>query len=115
MKTPKEVLEVACRIIDPMREVARDMGYVIAIHGSVQRDIDLVAIPWTENAADHMELFGAIVARIGGIPDWKGWRTRPHGRMVRAIDMNGTYVDLSIMLKNHSNTRLIQVKSDLVV
>jgi hypothetical protein len=38
-------------LIGPLREVARSKGYVLAVHGTLIRDIDLVACPWIENAA----------------------------------------------------------------
>jgi hypothetical protein len=34
-----------------MREEARRLGYTLAVHGSMKRDIDLVAVPWIQKAA----------------------------------------------------------------
>jgi len=31
-----------------LRDVAKLHGYALAIHGTMTRDFDLVAIPWTE-------------------------------------------------------------------
>jgi len=97
--TPEQVLKVACDVIEPIRETARQFGYVVAIHGSLQRDIDLIAIPWDRLASGHTELFAAVVAKIRGLPDWRGWRSRPHRRMARAIEIRGTYIDFSVVLK----------------
>jgi len=34
-----------------MKDVSpRDCGYAIAPHGSLARDLDVIAVPWTEDA-----------------------------------------------------------------
>jgi hypothetical protein len=43
-----------------MRERGRELGYAIAVHGTLKRDIDLVAIPWTDEAVSARELCEAI-------------------------------------------------------
>lgn len=35
-------------ILPIVREVAKSCGYAIAIHGSMTRDLDLIAVPWVE-------------------------------------------------------------------
>lgn len=51
------------RLIDPLREVARRLGYALAVHGSLVRDIDLVAVPWTNDAVGGRTLARAIQCR----------------------------------------------------
>lgn len=102
------------KLIGPIREKARELGYAIAIHGTLKRDIDLVAIPWTEEAADARTLAMAIqeVAReIHGKAD-QCWRpdkdqeftlngcpgNKPHGRLCWNFFLGlGPYIDLSVM------------------
>lgn len=43
---------------------ARELGYCLAIHGSVVTDLDLVAIPWTREAVGALELVKALKAHI---------------------------------------------------
>ena len=43
----KEYWDVLCK---PLRHVAERCGYALAVHGSLGFDIDLVAVPWRENA-----------------------------------------------------------------
>jgi hypothetical protein len=94
-------LQTFAGIIGPLRLVAHELGYAVAVHGSLKRDIDLVAIPWTRNAVDRDELVKAICERLGAFRAADGWRERPHGRWVQIIripDQNPyTYLDLSIM------------------
>ncbi len=86
--------------IDPIRRLAREVGYAIAVHGSMERDLDLVAVPWAENAVSAEELIGHLEAGLpakttGGPPTQK-----PLGRV--AVTLNLTEhvwtksIDLSI-------------------
>lgn len=43
-----------------MQERARMMGYNLVLHGSLQRDCDLIAIPWIDNPDPHFELIKAL-------------------------------------------------------
>lgn len=94
-------LQTFAGIIGPIRLVAHELGYAVAVHGSLVRDIDLVAIPWTKDAANRDDLVKAICERLGGLRASDGWRSRPHGRWVQIIRIPNlnpdTYLDLSIM------------------
>lgn len=59
-------------------EVARAHGYALAIHGTVTRDLDLVAVPWTEAAVDALTLRDALMKHIGAC-DYEGITRRTHG------------------------------------
>jgi DNA-directed RNA polymerase subunit RPC12/RpoP len=84
------------RAIERIRKVARDHGYAVAIHGSRERDLDLIAVPWTEEASSAQKLLDALSERencIYGPPN-----ERPHGRVGYVLHGFGgcKYVDLSI-------------------
>lgn len=51
-------------ILRPLKKQARSMGYALAVHGSMARDLDLVAVPWVEGAVDPIELVEAFVEII---------------------------------------------------
>lgn len=102
------------RLIEPLRAQARSLGYAIAVHGSLKRDIDLIAIPWTEDAADPRQLADGLYAvtamvmgfvpprsyslkgcdhTLAGMPGMK-----PHGRLGWVWQLGGgVYIDLSVM------------------
>lgn len=95
-----------------IRIVARQHGYALALHGSLCRDLDVVAIPWTENASDEITLVKAICEAAGGVlNDTDDPRiNKPHGRRAHIIHLLGrsatvppneraTYIDLSVMPK----------------
>jgi len=84
--------------IAPIREVARKLGYAIAIHGSLKRDCDLIAAPWTDAAVPAQELIEAICTAtkahvVGKVEN------KPHGRVAASIQIDAwcKYIDLSIM------------------
>lgn len=88
-------LEHAAQLIEPIRAAAMSCGYAVGIHGSLQRDIDLIAVPWIENAKHPDVLFQVLLALTRGTAHPP--RTRPHGRIVRIIELEPQiYIDLSI-------------------
>jgi hypothetical protein len=93
-------------------EVARKLGYALLIHGSMARDLDLVAVPWEEDCAEPQTLADAVLITSGGIiqtdgngQEWSRYSEvnrnptyRPHGRVCFVIQLAGaSYIDLSII------------------
>jgi len=62
-----------------LAEIARAHGYALAIHGTIARDFDLIAIPWVESPSHPDEVINAMTTeyalRTAGEPD-----TVFHGR-----------------------------------
>jgi hypothetical protein len=80
-----------------LRKAAWRLGYAIAIHGSMNRDMDLVAVPWDEWAVPHDELAAGLAKAVNSMI-----RTEPtqglYGRIGYVIPLNGVYyIDLSVM------------------
>lgn len=71
-------------------------GYAMAVHGSMQRDLDIVAVPWTAKAKAARTLVKALCDHLGceaAAPSEK-----PHGRIAYTLLMGGAcFMDLSIM------------------
>jgi hypothetical protein len=84
-------------------EAARSCGYCLALHGSMARDLDIVAIPWTEEATTPEEVVAAIVKVTAfhftdGTSHVLGPVDKPHGRKVWTIPyMAQWHLDLSVM------------------
>lgn len=85
-------------------DLGAEMGYAMALHGSLNRDMDVVAVPWTEEAASADELVAAIRERIGVYssaelrPDTSEPERKPHGRLGWSLVMAaGAFIDLSVM------------------
>ena len=120
--------------------VARGLGYSLAIHGSVTTDLDLVAIPWTEEAVEPEALMNALMDHTGAchfrelIRDTCKWatpeqveqivengdelkppHTKPHGRLSWNLYMSfGVKIDLSVMPKASWHTATESVITHLV-
>lgn len=101
---PDEVRALARRIIRPLRERARALGYALAVHGSLERDIDLIAVPWTAEAAAPEALANGLRQVIETLypiglehgPNDK--HPKPHGRLCWSFWIRPwTYIDLSVM------------------
>lgn len=80
-----------------IQRTARAAGYSIAIHGSLKRDVDLIAVPWTTKAVDWPilveNLCKALNANLVGQVEQK-----PFGRIGMILQIDGYYknIDLSI-------------------
>ena len=93
-------------ILPPMRRVAKDKGYAITVHGSLSRDIDLVAIPWREhNVADPDHLVAMLCGAVAGVSGrcnhQRDWTDKPHGRRATILLVwcgeSSANIDLSVM------------------
>lgn len=89
-----------------LAEIARKHGYALAVHGSVARDMDLVAIPWTEDAKNMFELINALSEYASGVMSMMfskavclhGPEKKPHGRMAWTLTIgNAAVLDVSIV------------------
>jgi hypothetical protein len=49
-----------------LMEIAKEMGYNLLISGSMNRDLDLVAVPWIDNPKQELELIQAFDAYLTG-------------------------------------------------
>lgn len=98
---------IYAQLLPRIREAAKGLGYAIAIHGSMKRDLDLVAVPWTMHCGEPEELVEAVRKAVGGYVlgdvDKKGTVTgkptkQPHGRLSWNICWGGKpFIDLSVM------------------
>lgn len=85
--------------------IAMRHGYALALHGSMTRDLDLIAVPWTEDADSPQVLLEAIRKFITSKMRKKVTypmptaQTKPHGRIAYAfpIGYDGHYLDISVM------------------
>lgn len=82
--------------VDRIRELAREVGYAIGEHGSKERDLDVIAAPWSEGAIGNYALMVHIAkgmnAKIISI------ERKPLGRCSATIQIDGYYksIDISI-------------------
>lgn len=102
-------------LIEPLRETARAQGYALTVHGSLARDIDLVAVPWVKGAISAPVLVRRLIATVRRLNDGialvindhsaaegderrRNPTSKPHGRLAWCIHLGGgPYIDLSVM------------------
>lgn len=92
-------------ILPGLVKVAHVHGYSLSVHGSLQRDFDLIACPWVEVTSDAETLVKALAEHVGGAlgttsPDvGKTYQSKPHGRKSWSILLGPTdcYIDISVM------------------
>lgn len=99
----RQTRRAAKALLPMIRTAAKAMGYAIGLHGSVVRDIDLVAVPWREDCYEPQELAEVICWICKAETGWgffssadKNPTTKPLGRLAWSIHMWGTYIDLSV-------------------
>lgn len=118
-------------------ETARAKGYALAIHGTVTSDLDLVAIPWTEEAVSAEDLKNALMEHINAcgyeeslirfgltpeharqvarLPEYADAdkSIKPHGRIAWNLYIdNGCKVDLSVMPRTSESVTCAKSQTD---
>lgn len=57
---------IYAQILPVIREIAGECGWGIGLHGSLLKDLDLIAIPWKDDATSDEEMVKRIADEIGG-------------------------------------------------
>lgn len=91
-----------CALFPSLCEIAQRLGYALCVHGSMNRDFDVVAVPWTTAAVPATELVAALMdgmalrvepQNVDNTP-----RLRPHGRLAWVLHFDSqAYLDLSVL------------------
>ena len=80
---------------------ARGCGYAIGLHGSMERDLDLIAVPWIDDFSTKDELAAAINIAACGIKSQSyEWERKPNGRMATAFPICWTWHSEPMILSN---------------
>lgn len=89
----KPVFYACC--LQPLQQIAKEMGYNLIVHGSMNRDLDLVAIPWIDDPKPEVELIKAFDIYLRGVCYAEGSEERgylfsvlPGGRRNYVINLN---------------------------
>ena len=53
-------------ILEPMKKIALEFGYNLVIHGSLNRDMDVILIPWVDNCNESDDLVESLAKFLGG-------------------------------------------------
>ena len=95
-----EFVTPPCPPLAPIIDCAYLSGYTIAVHGSLHRDLDLIAVAWTDEAKTPEELVSSLW-HCAGLKLAGGWEKKPHGRVAVTLYQDGELafkpIDLSII------------------
>lgn len=99
----KDELESFYRSALPkIREAAKECGYAVAVHGSLRRDLDLIAVPWKDEHADKDVLAHAVMrAACGMTLNGFRWENKPLGRV--AVSFPVCWTERSESFPNETN------------
>ena len=112
---PQGMSAAYAAIFPSLIPIAKFHGYGLALHGSLNRDLDIVAIPWVEECSDALTLIRALKEATGGVTTGKDFddlipdcrpTLKPHGRVSYSIHFTdqgaaGPYLDVSVMPKRN--------------
>ncbi len=96
-------------ILPKIREAASAHGYAIGVHGSLRRDLDLIAVPWVHEHSGKDALARSIHRAACGLENQNyAWEQKPLGRSATCFPIcfpdfhNGSqlslgHIDLSVM------------------
>lgn len=82
-----------------LRTTALQHGYALGVHGSGERDLDLIAAPWVEGRSAPAELVEGLRLAVHGVIELpeRFPVKRPLGRLVWVIHIGGgRSIDLSV-------------------
>lgn len=110
---------VAYGVIDPdyariytvIRCLAWQEGYAAMMHGSFTRDLDIVAVPWTDEACEPEHLVCRVLASNLNLSEAAPGKpgSKPHGRRVWTLMLpefgDPRFVDLSICQPLNAGTQ----------
>lgn len=98
MKEPSFSPIYAASLYPELATVFQSHGYALAVHGSLQADLDLIAVPWAESVSTPEVVLSELLATwdfrlIGSMTP------KFHGRLCQTIALSGlSYIDLSFVL-----------------
>ena len=92
------------RIFSIARAIAWQEGFALCAQGSFTRDLDLLAVPWTDSARPDTHVLVGRIAQAAGLTVRGEPTTKPHGRKAWTLLLPGFYeprfVDISVMTPN---------------
>jgi hypothetical protein len=102
-ESKKELKKFYLSLVPTIRRIARKNGYAIGVHGTLTRDLDLIAAPWVPRCVKPLTLAlrieKAICKYISGRREMiRKSEQKPHGRIGFVIIIGfKAYIDLSVL------------------
>lgn len=87
-------------ILPRIREEARKLGFAIGVHGSMRRDLDLIAVPWVEKYNENILAEKIQYAACGMANDTFTWEIKPNGRRATSFPVCWTWDSTPPIISN---------------
>ena len=87
-------------IYSDLIEKARQCGWALGLHGSLAHDMDIMAMPWTEEATSAEEMIKALASCFMDNPIMKTepYYGKPNNRVVYTLNICGSfYMDINVI------------------
>ena len=84
--------------IEQIRTLAAEVGYAVGVHGSMERDLDVIATPWVETAVSAPDLAAHLAKGLNARLLNDKVQDKPCGRWSCCIQIDGWFkhIDLSV-------------------
>ena len=96
-------------VLPAIKEAAKKCGYAIGVHGSMRRDLDLIATPWVDSFSDKEVLAREIMKAACGFESASySWENKPNGRMATVFPVCWTWhTDPPILSNGHIDLSVV--------
>ncbi len=100
---------------EDIRQCAMDCGWAVSLHGSLVSDMDIMAMPWVENAVSFKKMIDRV-SKLFKDNDMSSqyvitYNEKPHNRVVASIPIwSDFYLDISTI-----NTADVAPKSEVAM
>jgi hypothetical protein len=101
-KSKRDRTKLYKTILPKLIHVARKNGYALALHGSLTRDLDLIAVPWQKKVINAETLAIRLHQAVCKYPNTRSQlreqsQPKPHRTTyVLILGHGGAYIDLSV-------------------
>lgn len=95
---PATYAPVYCSLYPSLAELCRQHGYTLAIHGSLQRDFDIICIPWINNVSKPHDVVNEICKAYAINNLFNEPVVKENGRLVYTLTyLDNCFFDLSFI------------------
>jgi len=96
-------------ILPDLKDAALKNGWALGLHGSLANDMDIMAMPWTENASTVETMIKSLSDCFTENPfkDYheNAFTDKPNGRVVYTMSIwDDWYLDINIIDRNEENS-----------
>lgn len=91
-------------VFSSLQEIAKEHGYNLVVHGSMNRDLDLIAIPWIDNPSSHLTVLQHMSKYLGAKEyeyiEQYGYSKLPGGRDSYIINLDRRSKETNFKIDN---------------